>query len=57
MAGNNNGRKFTDEQIREIRAEFAQGVWPNQLDAANYHDCGQATIHNIVTRKTYKEVE
>jgi len=50
-------RKFTDDQVRTIRSDIADGMWRSQLDAANHYDVSQSRISDIVTRKTYREVE
>ena len=51
------GRKlriFTDEQVGEIRRRYADGEGPRSLAAA--FKVNRATIHRIVSRKTYAEV-
>jgi len=51
------GRKlriFTDEQVGEIRRRYADGEGPRSLAAA--FKVNRATIHRIVSRRTYAEV-
>lgn len=57
MKSKASGRKFTDEQVAQIRREFKEGVWENQLVASFHYDVSQSRISDIVTRKTYRWVE
>ena len=49
-----NHRIFTDEQVGEIRRRYADGEPPRILAAA--FKVNRATIHRIVSRRTYAEV-
>ena len=49
-----NHRIFTDEQVGEIRRRYAEGEPPRVLAAA--FKVNRATIHRIVSRRTYAEV-
>jgi len=47
-------RKFTPEQIQDIRREYADGA--TQQGLATAYDCSQLVISKIVRRITYQEV-
>jgi len=46
--------RFTEAQVRQIRKEHARGMTIYALAAVN--NCSTGTIHNIVHRKTWKNV-
>ena len=46
--------KLTNEQVFEIREKHKSGASYNEL-AKNFK-CAQSTIHNVVTRKTWKHI-
>lgn len=48
------GRRFTDEQIREIRGAYKRGE--SQSSIARRYGVSQPTIFHIVKRSTYREV-
>ena len=51
-SGKHSLRRFTDEQVREIRASSLSCVKLSRI-----YKCGQTQIHRIKQRKTYADVE
>ena len=49
-------RLFTDNEVREIRKLYADGMGPAQIAQMFGDRCGRCSIHRIATGDTYKHV-
>jgi hypothetical protein len=54
--GRNNRARLTDDDVREIRADYSAGKW-TQTDLAYIYDVNVATISDVVHRRNYAHVK
>lgn len=53
----NNKRKFSDEEIKNMRYDYDNGMSPKEVWQKYSPNSAWSTIYNIITRQTYKEIE
>lgn len=53
----NNKRKFSDEQVKQMRYDYNNGMSPKEVWQKYAPDCAWSTIYNIVTCQSYKNIE
>lgn len=52
-----NKRKFSDEEIKNMRYNYDNGMSPKEVWQKYSPNSAWSTIYNIITRQTYKEIE
>ena len=52
-----NKRKFTVEQVKEMRKAYKNGMTPKQVWQSYAPDVAWSTVYNIVTCQTYKDIK
>ena len=52
-----NKRGFTAQEIVDMRADYNNGMTPKQIWKKYAPNRAYSTIYNIITRKTYKDIE
>ncbi len=53
----NNKRNFSEEEVRSMRKDYDSGMSPKEVWQKYAPDKAWTTVYNIITRKTYKEIE
>lgn len=53
----NNKRKFSEEEVRNMRQDYDNGLSPKQVWLKYSPDSAWSTIYNIITRQTYKDIK
>lgn len=52
-----NKRKFTEEQVKQMRQLYKQGMTPKQIWKQCAPEVAWSTVYNIITYQTYKDIE
>ena len=53
----NNKRVFTEQQIKQMRKDYDNGMSPKEIWKKYAPDRAWSTVYNAVIRQTYKEIE
>lgn len=53
----NNKRKFSNEEVRNMRKDYTEGMTPKEIWQKYAPNCSWSTIYNIITRQTYKDIK
>lgn len=56
IAGQNK-RKFTKEQVQQMRSAYQNGMTPKQVWQTYSPNTAWSTVYNIITYKTYKDIK
>lgn len=56
-AAANNKRKFSVEEVKNMRIDYDNGMPPKSVWKKYSPDSAWSTIYNIITRHTYKEIQ
>lgn len=52
-----NQRKFTDEQVKEMRKAYDEGMTPKKVWQKYSPESAWSTVYNVITRQTYKDIK
>lgn len=52
----NNKRCFTEEQVKQMRADFDNGMSPKEVWQKYAPEKACSTVYNAITRQTYKDI-
>lgn len=52
-----NKRKFTEEQVRQMRQSYDNGMTPKEVWKKFAPEVAWSTVYNIITRQSYKEIK
>ncbi len=52
-----NTRKFSEQTVKQMRSDYDNGLSPKQVWEKYAPECAWSTIYNIITRKSYKDIE
>ena len=53
----NNKKCFTEEQVKQMRYDYDNGISPKQIWQKYAPDRAWSTVYNTITRKTYKDIK
>ncbi len=53
----NNKRKFSAEEVRQMREEYDNGLTPKEVWLKYAPELAWGTVYNAITRKTYKDIK
>lgn len=53
----NNKKVFTEEQVKQMRNDYDNGMTPKQIQLKYAPDRAWSTVYNAITRQTYKEIK
>lgn len=52
-----NKRKFTEQQVKDMRQDYDNGMTPKEVWKKYAPDVAWSTVYNIITRQSYKEIK
>lgn len=52
-----NQRVFSDEEVRQMRYDYDNGMTPKEVWKKHAPDRAWSTVYNVITRQTYKDIE